>query len=167
MTLYLARKPMFDKRASPVLSRNEITTYVTSKPRGGCEANRHLDKHEESEDMGPLASMPGGPEDVGPLASMPGGPEELAMLAGDSGHSAVDLAFRLDLMLRAKASSGDAWAQSASSAVCTQDLRSVNCCMANRNCNKRSLSVLILGDCMDTGMNLIKSLAWPQAGCCC
>ena len=167
MTLYLAHKPMFDKRASPVLSRNEITKYVTPKPGGGCEANAHLDKHEESEDMGPLASMPGGPEDVGPLASMPGGPDEIAMLAGDSGHSAVDLAFRLALLLHTKASSGDARAQSASSAVCTLRLRSVNRCMANRNCNKRSLSVLLLGDFMDTGMNLIKSLAWPQAGCCC
>jgi len=167
MTLYLAHKPMFDKRASPVLSRNEITKYVTPKPGGGCEASTHLGKHDKSVDMGRLASMPGGPEDVGPLASMPRGPEEIAMLAGDSGHSAVDLAFRLALLLHTKASSGDARAQSASSAVCTLRLRSVNRCMANRNCNKRSLSVLILGDVMDTGMNLIKSLAWPQAGCCC
>jgi hypothetical protein len=40
------------------------------------------------------------------------------MLAGDSGHSAVDLAFRLALLLHTKASLGDARAQSASSAVC-------------------------------------------------
>ena len=126
MTLYLAHKPMFDKRASPVLSGKELTKYVTPKPRGGCEANAHLDNHEESEDMGPLASMPGGPEDVGPLASMPGGPDEIAMLAGDSGHSAVALAFRLTLLLHTKASSGVARAQSASSAVCELRLRSVN-----------------------------------------
>ena len=123
MTLYLAHKPMFDKRASPVLSRSEITKYVTPKPGSGCEANAHLDKREESENMGPLASMPGGPEDVGPLASMPGGPGEIAMLAGDNGHSAVDLAFRLTVLLHTKASWGDARAQSASSAVCKPRLR--------------------------------------------
>ena len=117
--------------------------------------------------MGPLAPMPGGPEDVGPLASMPGGPDEIAMLAGDSGHSAVALAFRLTLLLRTKASSGVARAQSASSAVCELRLRSVNRCMANRNSCKRSLSVVLLGDFMDTGINLIKSLAWPLLGCCC
>ena len=166
MTLYLAHKPMFDKHASPVLSRSEITKYVTPKPGGGCEANKVLDNHEESEDMGPLAPMPGGPEDVGPLAPMPGSPDDIAMLAGDSGHSAVALAFRLTLLLHTKASSGVARAQSASSAVCELCLRSVNRCMANRNSCKRSLSVVLLGDFMDTGMNLIKSLAWPQAGCC-
>ena len=99
MTLYLAHKPMFDKRSSPVLSCNEIAKiYFTPKPGGGCDASAHLDNHEESEDMGPLASMPGGPVDVGPLASMPGGPDEIAMLAGDSGHSAVALAFRLTML---------------------------------------------------------------------
>ena len=105
---------MFDKRASPVLSRNDMTKYVMPKPGVGCEANKQLDKHEESEDMWPLASMPGGPEDVGPLASVPGGPDEIAMLAGDSGHSAVALAFRLTLLLHTKAASGVARAQSAS-----------------------------------------------------
>ena len=44
MTLYLAHKPMIDKRAFPVLSRNKFTKYVTPKPRGGCEANAHLGK---------------------------------------------------------------------------------------------------------------------------
>ena len=114
---------MFDKRASPVLSRNEVTKYVTPKPGGGCEASTHFDKHEESEDMGPLATMPGGPVDVGPLASMPGGPDEIAMLAGDSGHSAVALAFRLTVLLHTTTSLGDARAQSASSAVCKLRLR--------------------------------------------
>ena len=55
ITLYLAHKPMFDKRASPVLSRSAITKYVTPKPRGGCEANAHLDKHERIRGNGPLA----------------------------------------------------------------------------------------------------------------
>ena len=167
MTLYLAHKPMFDKRAPPVLSGSENTKYVMPKPRGGCEANKHLDKHEGSEDMGPLASMPGSPEDAGPLASMPGGPDEISMLAGESGHSAVALAFRLTLLLHTKASSGVARAQSASSAVGALRLRSVSRCMANRNPCKRSLSAVLLGDRMGTGMNLIKSLAWPQAGCSC
>ena len=119
--------------------------------------------------MGPLASMPGGREGVGPLAPMSGGREEIAMLDGDNGHSAVDLAFRLALLLHTKASSSNAQEHPASSAVCTLRLRlwSLNRCMANRNCNKRSLSVLTLGDVMDTDMKLIKSLAWPQAGCCC
>ena len=89
------------------------------------------------------------------------------MLAGDSGHSAVDLAFRLTVLLHTTTSLGDARAQSASSAVCKLRLRSVNRCMANRNSSKHALSVLRLGDFMDTGMNLIQSLAWPQAGCCC
>ncbi len=97
--------------------------YVTPKPRGGCEANAHIDKHEESEGMGPLASMPGGPEDVGPLASMPGGPDEIAMLAGDSGHSAAALAFRLSVLLHTTTSLGDARAQSASSSMCKLRLR--------------------------------------------
>ena len=52
MTLYRAHQPMFDKRASPVLSRNEITKYVTPKPRGGCEASAHLGKHDKSMGMG-------------------------------------------------------------------------------------------------------------------
>ena len=73
--------------------------------------------------MGPLASMPGGPVDVGPLASMPGGPDEIAMLAGDSGHSAVALAFRLTVLLHTKASLGDARVQSASSAIGKRRLR--------------------------------------------
>ncbi len=81
-----------------VMQRNH-KVYVTPKPGGGCEANAHLDKHEELNDMVPLASMPGGPEDMGPLATMPGGPDEIAMLAGDSGHSAVALAFRLTVLL--------------------------------------------------------------------
>ncbi len=50
----------------------------------------------------------------GHFASVPGGPDEIAMLAGDSGHSAVDLAFRLTVLLHTKASLGDARAQSAS-----------------------------------------------------
>ena len=144
MTLYLAHTPIFDKRASPVLSRNEITKHATPKQGGGCEANAHLGKHDKSVAMGRLASMPGGPEGVGPIASMPGGPEEIAMLAGDNGHSAADLAFRLGLLLHTKASSCDARAQSASPAVCTLRLRSVNRCMANRNCNKKLL--IVCGD---------------------
>ena len=66
MTLDLAHKPSFDKRDSPVLSRNEITKYVTHKPGGGCEASAHLGKHDKSVDMGRRASMPGGPQDLGP-----------------------------------------------------------------------------------------------------
>jgi hypothetical protein len=93
-----------------VLSRSEITKYATPKPRGGCKAKTHLGKHEKSKDMGPLASMPGGPD-------------ETAMLAGDSGHSAVALAFRLTVLLHTKASSSDARAQCASSAVFTLRLR--------------------------------------------
>ena len=95
-----------------MLPRNENTQYVTPKPGGGCEANAHLDKHEGS-----------GPEDVGPLASMPGGPDEIAMLAGDNGHSAVALAFRLTVLLHTTTSLGDARAQSASSAICKLRLR--------------------------------------------
>ncbi len=51
MTLYFARKPMFDNR---VLLRREITKYVTPKPRGGCEANANLDKHENPRTWGHL-----------------------------------------------------------------------------------------------------------------
>ena len=80
--------------------------YATPKPI--CEESTHIDKHDESEDMGPLASRPGGPVDVGTLASMPGGPDEIAMLAGDSGNSAVAIAFRLTVLLRTTASLGDA-----------------------------------------------------------
>jgi hypothetical protein len=39
---------------------------------------------------------------------MPGGPDEIAMLAGESGHSAVALAFGLTVLLHTKASLGDA-----------------------------------------------------------
>ena len=96
---------------------------VTPKPGGGGEASTHHDKHEESEGMGPLASMPGGPVDVGPLASMLGGLDEIAVLAGDSGHSAVAFAFCLTVLLHATTSLGDARAQSASSSICKPRLR--------------------------------------------
>ena len=93
--------------------------YVTPKPLGGFEANAHLDKMKNQGTWGgQLASMPGGPVDVGPRASMPGGPDEIAMLAGNNGHSAVALAFRLTVLLHTTASWGDAKAQSASSALC-------------------------------------------------
>ena len=150
MTMYFEGKFMFDKRVSPMLSFSEITKYGKPKPGGGggdslhmyagggyagC-AGRHADEPEESADMGSPASMPGGPV----IGAMP----------RDAGHCAIAGAFRFDLFLHIKASSGVARAHSASSAVCAlrtaAGSRSMNRRTASCNSLKRSLSVE--GDCM-------------------
>ena len=101
-----------EKRASPVLLCIEITKCM-SHPSQEAVVRPTRILTNMKKDMGPLASMPGGPEDVGTLASMPGGPDEIAMLAGDSGRSAAAFVFRSILLLHTKASSGDTKAQSA------------------------------------------------------
>ena len=82
MTVCFTRRFMFDKRASPVLSRSEITKYGKPKPGGGrgggrgrrgvislcgaSDASGHVDEPDEFGDAEPLASMPGG-SDIGPI----------------------------------------------------------------------------------------------------
>ena len=71
MAMNFVGKFMFDKRASPMLSRNEITKYGKPKPGGGVKGFRRSGGGYASADGLKLVNKPAESVDVGLPASMP------------------------------------------------------------------------------------------------